>query len=95
MSKNYYNKRRAMFTKNKLCVFCGVEMILPEDVPFHKTKKGWGKRQPPNMCTIEHLYSRLNPLRGQPELTEGARVIICCRKCNVERARWEVSQKKY
>jgi hypothetical protein len=51
-------------------------MIHPDDIPG-------STKYPPNGLTIEHIYSRYNPLRRTPGF-EG-RNIICCSACNQAR----------
>lgn len=51
-------------------------MVLPEDLPNYGPKM---KYLPDNMCTFEHIHSRLNPLRGVPFPNT-----ILCNKCNQE-----------
>jgi hypothetical protein len=64
---------------NPYCPRCGVKMILPEDLPNYGPKL---KVIPDNMCTLEHVHSRLNPLRGVPFPNT-----ILCAKCNHEEGR--------
>lgn len=75
------NLRKRLYEIDPLCPFCGVKMILPQDVP-HQT-------YPDNLCTIEHIYSRFNPKRSKPNLNGERRRMICCRKCNMARGRKE------
>jgi hypothetical protein len=84
-----------MYAENPDCPFCGVRMILPEDIGFDLRRDGRGemrqfiKAELDNMCTIEHIYSKLNPLRNSPEIKDMPKYMICCKKCNNARGRAE------
>jgi hypothetical protein len=77
------NLRKRLYNQNPNCPFCGIKMILPEDVEL-KTKT-----YPDNLCTIEHIYSKFNPLRQTPNTNGERRRIVCCKKCNMIRGREE------
>lgn len=89
------NQRKKLYAENPYCPFCGVKMILPEDVGFVDIVHGDGtltqnlKYAPDNLCTIEHLYSRFNPQRQTRNQNNERRRIICCKKCNQDRGRQE------
>lgn len=71
--------RKRMFKDNPNCPFCNVLMVLPESLSD-------SSRGQNNMCTIEHIYSRLNPLRNRNNRNE---IMILCMKCNANKARAE------
>ena len=67
--------------KHPFCHWCGVEV--------KRYKKPDGKLKD-NSATIDHLYSRYNPLRYvQPKNTEVT--VLACHKCNNERSNEETS----
>lgn len=82
MTKNYIKKGKAkrdkLYYQNPYCPRCGVEMILPKDIP--KNKKGYLKYEPDNLCTLEHKYTRFEEKRGSKKNSNG----ILCKKCNRE-----------
>lgn len=80
--EHYYLKyiRIKLWIKNPYCVYCGIETILPED---HKQKRG--VPVPKNVATIDHKYSRYNPMRN----IEKQELLLCCNLCNNYRAQIE------
>lgn len=58
------------------CYWCGIQTVLMSGQSRHK-------QNPPNMATIDHLYSRLSPDRGK---VRGYVHVLACLKCNNERA---------
>lgn len=68
-----------LWIKDPHCVYCGVETILPDDC----NEKG--KPAPPNMATIDHKYSKLNPLRNVVK----QEYLLCCNLCNNYRGQIE------
>ena len=75
-SKRLRARRERRWIEDPRCQDCGVETIPPELV-----KKGQRSR----MATLEHLDSRLNPMRGSGGVNE-IRTTILCYKCNQKRA---------
>jgi hypothetical protein len=73
---------RLFYRQNKLCHWCGKQMLHPGS---HKGKKG--HRDPPMLCTLDHLDSRLSHERGK-HAGEYRRVAACW-KCNNDRAKQE------
>lgn len=71
--------RYKLWVQNPNCIYCGIETILPEDC----NEKG--KPAPPHMATIDHKYSRLNPLRNVVK----QEYLLCCNLCNNYRGRVE------
>ena len=78
---NRHTFRKRLYDKNPYCPRCGVEMILPEDLPRHPRKVYEPTVHPDNMCMYEHKYSRLNKKRGTRDESQNS---ILCRKCNNE-----------
>ena len=68
-----------MYLKNPYCPSCGVKMILPEDLP--KDNSGNLVYEPDNMCTYEHVCSRLE---GSKRKYNRKSNIILCKKCNAK-----------
>lgn len=68
-----------LWAKDPHCIYCGIETILPDDC----NEKG--KPAPPNMATIDHKYSRLNPLRNVVK----QEYLLCCNLCNNYRGQVE------
>lgn len=72
--------RKRLFTEqNGLCHWCGCVMQLFTN---HVSNP------PPDMCTLDHLDSRLSPERGQHG--NEIRHVAACYKCNTERGHQEV-----
>jgi len=67
-----------LWVKDPHCHYCGIETILSHDMPQ-------GVSYLPNMATIDHVYSRLNPLRQ----TQRQKLVLSCNLCNNYRARLE------
>lgn len=78
-----HRRRDRLYAENPICPFCGVYMVLPKDLPNYSPQM---KRVPDCLCTIEHLNSKLNPRRRKPNKEHETRIIICCYKCNHNRA---------
>lgn len=75
------NRRTALYKQNPYCPFCGIKMILPEEIGFRiVNNKKILNDTPANMCTIEHTQHKGSDLKGLPNSN-----IICCKKCNNEK----------
>ena len=72
--------RRERYDKNPFCPQCGVKMILPEDLPKRKKNSNMPAYYPDNMCTYEHIHSKLNENRGKVSCCNK----VLCNKCNHE-----------
>jgi len=79
-------RRARLFKENPYCIYCGVEMILPEDANVKKRDA-----PPDNLCTSEHFFSALHPRKINKKGIRG-KVIICCHKCNIERGNYWAQQ---
>lgn len=79
-------KRNRLFEQqNGHCYYCNCDCILP---PLHEP--GIKRLRPDNEATIEHLRSRLDPLRQTYE-PGTKRQVMACYKCNHTRAAVEVN----
>lgn len=72
-TKQKRKRRERLFKMNPHCYHCGCKLVLPMGEP-HKT-------EPENSATLEHIRTRLNPLRQ--ELNDGVstRTVLSCWKC--------------
>ena len=82
-------KRRKVLSmhaaQSGLCHWCRKLCFLPGEACYLRPNNGklGGKA-----ATLDHLYSRLNPLRHQK--VEGPRHVMACSTCNNQRARAEM-----
>lgn len=67
-----------LWVKDPHCHYCGIETILSHDMPQ-------GVTYVPNMATVDHVYSKLNPLRDRVQ----QKFVLACNLCNNYRARLE------
>ena len=86
-----WEKRRIMFERQGgKCHYCGIQMRndwhsftkMDSDGSTHTYRQ-----LPSSMCTIEHLESRLNPLRGKFGGGRSVRTVAACFQCNRVRAK--------
>lgn len=71
-------KKRKLFELQKgLCYWCNEPMIYPDDGPKR------GGKQPPKLCTLEHLNDRFSPIR-ETNLDIG-NTVVACYECNHKR----------
>ncbi len=83
--KPYQQRRRAkLFAENPFCTECGIEMVLPDDIPKVTSPREKGqignlKYFPENLCTIEHPVTK-----WEPEKRKKSREMlkILCKRCN-------------
>lgn len=75
MAGGNYFRRLQMFNQSSECYWCGREMV------FESTE-----REPLNLATVDHLRSRLHPLRR----AGGGKVVLACWSCNQARGMIEV-----
>jgi len=79
-AKRYRKIRRALWEANPHCHFCGCLTCW------------WTKPtgpMPSNGATLEHLISRLNPIRYQLKEYPRSLFVLACNKCNHERGVYE------
>jgi hypothetical protein len=76
------NRKRKLnlWNKDPHCYWCGKLTILHT----HKQRK----RNPPNMATVDHIFTRNDPRRGKIK----GRTVLACNQCNNERNRREERQ---
>ena len=72
--------RNKLFEENPFCHWCGKAVI--------KLEGEWGRNIQPNLATLDHLYSRLHPLRTAPRPNDPA-FVLACYKCNHKRGEEE------
>ena len=89
LKPNQLRRRAALFAENLFCPDCGVEMILPDDIPrvteqHERGQMGNLKYFPDNLCTMEHPVTKLEPdkRRASREMLS-----LLCKKCNGLRGR--------
>jgi hypothetical protein len=63
------------------CWFCGIEVVWDEAL------KTTDHARPPDWPTYDHLISRMNTDRNQPERLAAGGVLACC-QCNADRGAW-------
>lgn len=82
---NVLKRRLRMFKRNPHCFWCGVEVVL----------FGGG----PNLATIDHLYSRLHPLRASKHASGHDRAnvlhVLACTACNSERGTCDLAKRVF
>ncbi len=74
-------QRIKLWNENPNCYYCGCLTVLVTD-------RNGGKALD-NEATIEHLYSRINPLRYTPNLNHEKRRVLSCYKCNNNKSKEE------
>lgn len=79
VSERRRHRREKLWRQDPRCCYCGTVTVLP---PYG----GKMKKMMPNYATIDHLRSRLNPARREPSRRFEIRTVLCCWKCNGERA---------
>lgn len=88
--------RRREYTRRRLrtlyaeqagaCAWCLAACLLPEDAGYYRSSK---QKQPNSRlsgkaATLDHLYSRLHPLRSRKGIRK--RLVMACFTCNHQRA---------
>lgn len=81
-AKEIARRRAELFIEQKgLCYWCKVEMT-----PTLPTRGADDPPYPPTMCTLDHVYSRLDPRRFRRRRPGEARRVAACIECNQERS---------
>ena len=80
MSSNRKRKLN-LWKKDPHCHYCGVETIVLNQPRIKGT--------PPNLATLDHLYSKFDYRRYIPEFNNAERTVLCCFSCNNKRAAFE------
>lgn len=86
--REYARRRlRALYAEQRgCCYWCPAACLLPEDAGYYRSSK----RKQPNSrlsgraATLDHLYSRLHPLRTRKGIRK--RLVMACFTCNHKRA---------
>lgn len=73
LCKNQRKRRKRLLSENPYCHWCG------KGVFEYKVQKG--NTEPDDMATLDHLRSRLHPLKRAPNGGEPL-TVLSCRKCN-------------
>ncbi len=97
MARSNKRQREKLFhAQGRRCYYCHVEMRNDWDTFTYIAQNGQrkvdpNKQLPENMATLEHLDSRLSPLRGTfpPNVR---RHVVACRMCNNRRGIQEQAQ---
>lgn len=79
-----------MWKRNPSCHWCGRDTMLVLRTEAHPHNK-----VPPrdDEATIDHLRSRFDPTRQEPNLNHEFRRVLACWRCNNERSRAEQAQR--
>jgi hypothetical protein len=85
------NRRNKLFDEDPCCYWCGEETInihpnTPEYKALNLKEPLW------NETTLEHLRTRLDDDRDEPNPDGEERTVIACRRCNEERSNLQVRQ---
>jgi len=89
-AKQLRKQRQHLWNKfDGRCENCGVFTVLPEDVPGYEKINGVLEinKPPDNMATIQHRYSKVDPMRHIYRRDE-RRHFLWCNKCNNDHARY-------
>lgn len=76
--------REMLYKANKFCSKCGVEMVMPNELP--KDKRGRIKHFPDNTCVLKRMFSKYY---GYDRSQNKKPAVLICRKCSDEMARKE------
>ena len=74
--------RRRLWERDPHCYYCGVETVWKDRLDTRVE----------NAATIEHLRSRYNPRRMEPNRGNDRRLVLACWKCNNGQNRVEQAQ---
>ena len=75
-------RRDRLFKIHPYCYWCGCKLL----------KCCKQNRKKPDVATIDHLRSKLDPSRQIIDNSQNPRTVLSCNKCNQERAKKEVSK---
>lgn len=77
LSKQQKTRRNRLFAEDPHCYWCGRELVKPPGPSV-----GGGKC-PDNAATLDHLISRLDPRRTEPQPRNAPpRTVLSCYACN-------------
>ena len=78
-------RKLRLFESNPHCYYCG--KLTTIDIPKD------GEKNPDNMATIDHIYSKFDVRRYEPSYKDcSVKTVLSCRKCNDSRAHLEEQQ---
>jgi hypothetical protein len=77
MSTAIRKRKLNLWKKDPHCFWCEELTII------HKHKQG--RKIPDNAATLDHIVTRLNPLRGKIK----GRTVLACNRCNFLRGKME------
>ena len=80
--KGQSKRREGLFKEHPFCYWCNCKLV-------RCCKQN---RKKPNVATIDHLRSKLDPSRQMIDYSQNPRTVLSCSKCNQERAKEEVSK---
>jgi 5-methylcytosine-specific restriction endonuclease McrA len=69
--------RKRLWDQDKRCHYCKEETVW-------WVKEG-KEKMPPNAATLDHIISRLNPVRHTLPYYPSSLIVLACNKCNNER----------
>jgi hypothetical protein len=84
--RNNLRTIRRWIKQDGLCWWCGDPTILYGDRGYYKPN-GRAGRLSAKAATLDHLFSRLHPLRDKP--TIGQKYVMACNSCNSKRSKEE------
>lgn len=79
MSRNRKRRDKLWDAKNGKCFWCGISTILPP----RNARSGFKA----NYATLDHLRTRLDPNRRDPNNNNEERSVLACLNCNCLRGR--------
>lgn len=74
-------RARLFIESGGLCFYCQIKTVFPR---ANGIIDGI-----PNLATIDHVYSRFDPIRKSPNMSNERRRVLSCFNCNQTRARIE------
>ena len=77
------DRRQILLNEHPFCCYCGVKVV------YFKIKRF--QRTPDNFATVEHLRSKYQESRKEPNLGNEQRIVLACNKCNNEKGSTETS----
>src|SRR3990167_2955056 len=90
MARTLRRQLERFHAASRLCHWCRKPTVLKSLWRL----QNWGNKPfPDNMATIDHLHSKMSPLRSQRFPPQTITHVLACRKCNQERSRIELKAK--
>lgn len=79
MSHNIRKRKTKLWNENNgKCYWCGVKTVLP-------IRKHTYKKPVKNLATLDHLRTRFDKDRSDPNYSNQERTVLSCYNCNVTR----------